>query len=230
MRSGQHLPDYPDMSHPTTYQDNRLWGLFGVLAGTLGVLGHFLLPGGFPENGDGSQMMTWILDNAASIRMAAALGIIGGLSMIIYSQVVGSFLHDAGRRSPVATSSTVSVGACAAVLTVGYIMISVASWADSVSDIGQVVWVPTLLNIGIHLAVSAWVIALPAAFACTTLLKTNRVIGIFSILATAAIGLSVLLPAVSWFPGALWFVIVGVAISLTAGPSRVHPTRTTSTV
>ena len=217
------------MSHPTTHQHNRLWGLFGVLAGTLGVLGHFLLPGGFPENGDGSQVMSWVLNNAVSIRMAATLGIIGGLSMIIYSQVVGSFLHDSGRQSPVATSSTVSVGACGAVLTVGYIMISVGSWADSVNEIGQLVWVPTLLNIGVHLAVAAWVIALPAAVACTTLLKTNRVIGVFSILATVAIGLSILLPAVSWFPGALWFVIVGAAMSLTAAPNQAHPAPTTST-
>lgn len=192
---------------------SRLWGICGVIGGVLGVLGHFLLPAGFPQDGDAAHQLAWVIDNATAIRFAATLGVIGGLLMLIFGRVTVRYLRDVGHRGILASVSAESVGAAGAIVALGYLMLSVATWAGTAPETETLIYVPELVNIGVLFAVFGWVLALPAIAACAGVVRTNRVIGVASILGVLAVGLTLLIPALAWVPGALWFVTVGTAIA-----------------
>ncbi len=193
---------------------NRAWGLCGMAAAVLGVLGHLLLPSGFPEDGNAQAQLDWILQNSSTSRVAATLGLIAALLMIVFAGVLGRFLSGIGRLSVLASAAEKSVAVAATVLGLGYLMLSLATWAETAPETGNLVFVPAMVNLGGLLIASAWVFVLPAVVACATSTPTNRVIGIASILGSIAIGASAIIPAVSWLPGAVWLVVVGVGVSL----------------
>lgn len=205
---------------PVTW--SRLWGACGAAAATLAVLGHLVMPSGHPEGGDAATQLAWIIENAAAMRLAATLGLVGGLLMVVFGQVISRFIKDSGHHGVVATASGSTVAVTGTVIGLGYLILSIATWADTVPETGALTFVPAMLGIGAHLAVSGWVLALPAVIAYTMLVRTRRVIGTASILATVALGMTLALPSASWGPGAIWFLIVGSSIVLSPSSMTSH--------
>lgn len=199
----------------------RLWAAAGGAAAVLSFTGvHLMHPPGAPEHMSDAEVVAWITPSATQVAAGGSLGLLACLLLLVFAQGWSAQLASWSAPAWACRLAASSVTTTAAVLGVGALLQVTAGLSALPSENpGQPSLSATLVNLYGAVAVSGWVLLLPAVLAgLASWRRTPR--WSRTVCAIAGVGLTacLALPPVSWCVAAGWLLATGLGC-LREGPA-----------
>jgi hypothetical protein len=188
-----------------------VWASAGAAAAVLSFVGvHVMHPPGTPEFMTDTQVAAWIAPAAKQIAAGGSLGLLACLLLLVFAQGWSAQLSAWGAAPWVARLAEASFSVTAAALGIGATL-QVAAGLSALEKAAEPSLAATLLNLYGILAISAWILLLPAVLAGLLAFRRGpRWVFIVSAVASIMLTLGIALPPVSWGLAGAWLIAVSV--------------------
>jgi hypothetical protein len=215
---------HPPETVRAAFMPTPVWAISGVTAVVASFIGlHILHPAGVPEHMSDADLTAWAASGATQIMVGGSIGLAATLLLLVFGEGWAEQLTAWGAatwHSQLARSSTVATAALLGLTSILQVMAGLV--ATPAERVGQVTFLPTVVNLCGNVAVAVWVLLLPAVAVGIRTERTPTWLKITSAVLALALTATLALPPVSWAPAHAWILITAIG-SLLRRPGFRRP-------